>query len=224
MSNFRKYPDRVLIDKDGNDLASTASNALAIEIKTPDGGSAMDDTADAVKVLLMTPDGGNPIDDTADAIKIIATASTVVIGRVRLVTATTAEVTDDAADAVKVLQVDSAGSAIATKNPTFSVLTASTAAVAFATNPAGAYRLLRVEAKMSAAATAAENFTVTIDAGDGDAYDSLIHTVAASALATPNVVKTFGNGYEYETDDDIDIAFTNSEARTVSVRVVYELL
>ena len=152
MANFRKYPDRVIVDKDGSDLARTAATALAVT------------------------------------------------------------------------QVDAAGAAIATKNPTFSVLAASTAAVAFVTNPAGAYRLLRVEAKMSAAATAAENFTVTIDAGDGDVYDSLIHTVAASGLSTPNVVKIFGIGYEYEADDDIDVAFTNSEAKTVSVRVAYELL
>ncbi len=57
MSNFRKYPDRVIVDKDGTDLASTASNALAIEVKTPDGGSAMDDTANAVKVLAVGGDG-----------------------------------------------------------------------------------------------------------------------------------------------------------------------
>ncbi len=57
MANFRKYPDRVLVDKDGTDLASTASNALAIEVKTPDGGSAMDDTANAVKVLAVGGDG-----------------------------------------------------------------------------------------------------------------------------------------------------------------------
>ena len=172
MANFRKYPDRVLVDRDGTDLASTASNALAIEVKTPDGGSAMDDTADAVKVL----------------------------------------------------QVNATGAAIALGQPTFSVLTASTAAVAFATNPSGLYRLLRVEAEMSSAATAAEDFTVTIDAGDGGAYDSLVFSVAASTLSDPNVVQTFGEGYEYEADDDIDVAFTNSEANTVSVRVVYELL
>ncbi len=152
MANFRKYPDRVLVDKDGGDLSRTASTALAVT------------------------------------------------------------------------QVDASGNAVARNNPTFSVLTASTAAVSFATNPSGVYRLLRVEAKMDAAATATENFTITIDAGDGGAYDSLLYSVAASTLSAPNVAQAFGIGYEYEADDDVDVAFTNSEANTVSVRVVYELL
>ena len=152
MSNFRKFPDRVIVTKDGVDVSSTASSAIRVE------------------------------------------------------------------------QVGAAGAAIALGQPTFSILTASTAAVAFATNPSGLYRLLRVEAEMSSAATAAENFTITIDAGDGGAYDSLVFSVAASTLSTPNVVQTFGKGYEYEADDDVDVAFTNSEANTVSVRVVYELL
>ncbi len=57
MSNFRKYPDRVIVDKDGIDVASTASNAFKIEVVTQTGDSAMDDTADAAKVISVGSDG-----------------------------------------------------------------------------------------------------------------------------------------------------------------------
>ncbi len=57
MSTFRKYPDRVIVDKDGNDVASTASQAFKIEVVTQTGDSAMDDTADATKVLVVGTDG-----------------------------------------------------------------------------------------------------------------------------------------------------------------------
>ncbi|MAH50454.1 hypothetical protein CMI37_31825 [Candidatus Pacearchaeota archaeon] len=152
MANFRKYPDRVIVDKDGGDLASTAATAL------------------------------------------------------------------------RVTQVDANGAAVATQSPTFAVRTASTAAVAEAVNPTGTFRLLRVEAKFSAAATAAENFTVTIDAGDGANYDSLIYSESMSALAATNISIPFGKGYEYEADDDVDLGFTNSENNTITTRTVYELL
>ncbi len=174
MSTFRKFPDRVLVDKDGTDVASTASNAVFGEQVTADGTSATDNTAAAVKVLQVNAAGGT--------------------------TGVTSSV------------------------PVFSVLTASTAAVAFATNPAAIYRLLRVEAQFDTAATAAENLTVTIDAGDGEDYDSLIYSESMSALVATNVSIPFGRGYEYEADDDVDVAFTNSEANTISVRTVYELL
>lgn len=50
MANYRKYPDRVIVDKDGTDIASTASNAVMVEVRTQTGDTAMDDTLDAVKV------------------------------------------------------------------------------------------------------------------------------------------------------------------------------
>lgn len=49
--NYRKYPDRVPINRDGSDIASTASDAMFVQLVTPDAGTAIiDDTLDAVVI------------------------------------------------------------------------------------------------------------------------------------------------------------------------------
>lgn len=125
------------------------------------------------------------------------------------------------------VQVDlTAGSAVIGKvknDPTFSAATGSSA-IALAVNPSGAFRLLRVECHFSAAPTTSENFTVTLDAGDGAAYDVLLRSEDPSATSATDLVFTFGEGWEFETDDDIDVAFTNTDGATYGLRVVYELI
>lgn len=54
MANYRKYPDRVIIDKDGTDVASTVSHAIYTQLVTPDAGTAIiDDDLDAVQAKLV---------------------------------------------------------------------------------------------------------------------------------------------------------------------------
>lgn len=61
MANFRKYPDRVIVDKDGTDVASTAANALQSVLVSPDGGIVTDDTANAIKILPVDAAGSTTI-------------------------------------------------------------------------------------------------------------------------------------------------------------------
>ncbi len=61
MSNFRKYPDRVLVDKDGSDLSSTASTALKIEPVDAAGVSTASTAAAAQKVTLVGAAGSTGI-------------------------------------------------------------------------------------------------------------------------------------------------------------------
>ncbi len=96
-------------------------------------------------------------------------------------------------------------------------------AIAEALAPGKPFRLLRVEAHWSAAPSDAEAFTVTSDAGDGAAYDVLLDSVDPSVGSQTDLVFTYGEGYEFEADDEIDLAYTNTGTDTISGRYVYEL-
>lgn len=97
------------------------------------------------------------------------------------------------------------------------------AAIAEALAPGVPFRLLRIEAHWSAAPSDSESFTVTLDAGDGSAYDVLCDSVDPSAGSQTDLVFTYGVGWEFEADDEIDIAYTNTGTDTISGRYVYEI-
>jgi len=109
-------------------------------------------------------------------------------------------------------------------NPTYSVATGS-AAIAKTVAPGAAFRLLRVELHLdSAPASTAEDFTVDLDAGDGAAYDTQLVTLDLYTNAIQDLIRVFGEGFEFEADDEIDIAWANTPTETYGLRVVYELL
>lgn len=143
---------------------------------------------------------------------------------VRIFTVDQDDAMDDTADALKVLAVTPAGVSIVSHQPVFSVATATTGAIALATNPSGIFRLLSVTLHLSAAPTSSESLTVTLDAGDGTTQDTLLFTQDLLVGSIVDLVIPFGEGYEYEADDDIDIAYTNDENNTYGVRLVYQLL
>ena len=97
------------------------------------------------------------------------------------------------------------------------------AAIAEALAPKVPFRLLRIEAHWSAAPSDSESFTVTLDAGRGSAYDVLLDSVNPSTDSDTDLVFGYGIGYEFEADDEIDIAYDNTGLDTISGRYVYEL-
>jgi len=97
------------------------------------------------------------------------------------------------------------------------------AAIAEALAPGVNFRLLRIEAHWSAAPTDSESITVTLDAGRGAAYDVLLDSIDPSVGSVTDIVFTYGEGYEYEYNDEIDIAYTNTGTDTISGKYVYEL-
>ena len=125
---------------------------------------------------------------------------------------------------MKVVQVTPAGVAIPSHQPVFNVATATTGAIALATNPSGIFRLLSATLTLSAAPTSSESLTITLDAGDGATYDTLLFTQDLLVGSIADLIVPFGEGYEFEADDDIDVAYTNDENNTYGVRVVYQLL
>jgi len=108
-------------------------------------------------------------------------------------------------------------------NALFSTATGA-AAISKTLAPGAKFRLLRIELHLSAAPTTSENFTVDLDAGDGGAYDVNLHTEDLSAGSITDLLLTFGEGYEYEADDEIDIAYDNTDEGTYGLRIEYELI
>lgn len=98
------------------------------------------------------------------------------------------------------------------------------AAIAKTLAPAEKFRLLRIELHLSAAPTTSENFTITLDAGDGSAYDVVLYKRDLSVGSVTDLVIPFGEGYEFESDDELDIAYANTDTGTYGLRIVYELI
>ncbi len=99
-------------------------------------------------------------------------------------------------------------------------ISAATAKIA----PGAVFRLLRVEIHLSAAPTTSEGFTITLDAGDGAAYDTVLAKQDLSAGSLTDYAAIFGPGYEFESDDVITAAWTNTNTKTYGLRFVYELI
>ena len=74
------------------------------------------------------------------------------------------------------------------------------------------------------APTTSENITVTLNANDGAAYDTVLFSTNPSATAATSVVFTPTDELIFETGDEIDVAFANTDTRTYGIRIVVQAL
>ena len=81
------------------------------------------------------------------------------------------------------------------------------------------YRLVSVGCHFSAAPTTSENFTVTLDAHAGPAYDTLLYSLDVSAGATTDLLWMPDEEIFLEGGDEIDVAYTNTDVRTYGVQI-----
>lgn len=81
--------------------------------------------------------------------------------------------------------------------------------------------VLMVEALISTAPTTSESFTVTRKNTGGSAnYDPVLYSVNPSAGATTSIVNTWDPPYPLDPNDEVVVAFTNTDARTIGGRLV----
>lgn len=101
-----------------------------------------------------------------------------------------------------------------------------TGAVAIASTlaPTQPWRLLFIHLHFGAANTTSEDFTATMDANEGTAYDEVIYTRDLSVGSVVDLWAVFGKGYEFEKGDELDIAYTNTDTGTYGLVVGYETL
>jgi len=98
-----------------------------------------------------------------------------------------------------------------------------TGALAIATSmtvPAGrTYQLLSVSLKYNTAPTTSEDFTVTLNANAGAAYDVVLYTVDPSVDAVTSLLWQPDEPVYLEGGDAIDVAYTNTDTRTYGVQI-----
>ena len=106
------------------------------------------------------------------------------------------------------------------------IITNATGAAAIATSyaPAAAFWLESVTLNLNTAPTTSESFTITLNANDGAAYDTLLQSVDLSAAATTDLVyKPDGGPLLCESGDAIDVAWANTDTKTYGLRIAARL-
>ncbi len=101
------------------------------------------------------------------------------------------------------------------------------AAIDVDTAIAADWELLSITLHLSAAGTTAEDFTVKLDANDGSAYDTTIFELDLSTDSVTDLVLTpneDGLPAHFESGDELDIDWPNTETRTYGLRIVYRLI
>lgn len=91
------------------------------------------------------------------------------------------------------------------------------------TVPAGRhYRLVSVSCNFNAAPTSSENFTVTLDANAGAAYDLLLYSLDPAAGATTDILWQPDEEVILEGGDAIDVQYDNTDARLYGAQITFK--
>ena len=99
-------------------------------------------------------------------------------------------------------------------------VTGAAAIAASVTVPASVtYRLISVTMHADAAATTSEDFTVTLNANAGAAYDTLLYSLDLSAASTVDLLWQPDVPLLLEGGDAIDVAFANTDTDTYGVQI-----
>ena len=100
-----------------------------------------------------------------------------------------------------------------------------TSAISVSYAPGYAFWLDGVTCHFSAAPTTSENFTVTLNASDGAAYDTVLYSIDPSAYSAADIeFRPEGGPRSCKAGDSIDVAYTNTDGRTYGVRIEARLM
>jgi len=93
-------------------------------------------------------------------------------------------------------------------------------ALSTALSPKTPFRLLGAQLHLNAAATQ-QTFTITCDAGRvANLYDTKLYSKALAGVQ--DIVLTFGEGYDFKVEDEIDCAWTNTDTKTFGLTLTYQ--
>ena len=97
------------------------------------------------------------------------------------------------------------------------------AAITLSTTEARRFKLVKVTVGFDIKPATAEDVTLTLNAVDGDAYDTVIGRLTPSTgSGTGDIVFTGEDNDIYEAGDELDLAFANADGRTYGARIVTE--
>lgn len=95
-------------------------------------------------------------------------------------------------------------------------------AISTSTTLSAAAKLKSITLLFNTAPTTSEDLTVTLNATDGAAYDAVLRTTDPSVGSKTSVV--YDLDIPLENGDEIDVAYTNTDARTYGLRIVTEAM
>lgn len=95
-------------------------------------------------------------------------------------------------------------------------------AVALTIAPKTPYRLLTLDVHASAVLDTGEVLTITKDAGRGTSFDTVVLSEDLFIGSRTSYFATFGEGYDFDPDDELDIAQANGSGDTIGVAVRYQ--
>ena len=102
------------------------------------------------------------------------------------------------------------------------VETTASVAMAYSLAPGFAFELIEFTLHLNAAATTAEDFTVTKNISAGSGYDTLVYK---NDIATNSITDIYfsceDNEFIFEDDDTLDFAWSNSDLKTYSMQIKY---
>ena len=101
--------------------------------------------------------------------------------------------------------------------------TATSGALALSTTEARRFRLVKVTLKFNSKPSTSEDVTLTLNAADGAAYDAVIGRANPSTgSGTGDIIMTGDDNDIFESGDELDLAFTNTDGRTFGARITTE--
>ena len=93
------------------------------------------------------------------------------------------------------------------------------------TVPAGRhYRLVSVSCNFNAAPTSSENFTITLDANAGSAYDLLLYTLDPGTASVTDILWQPDEEIILEGGDEIDVQYDNTDARLYGAQITFKVV
>ena len=95
--------------------------------------------------------------------------------------------------------------------------TATSGAIALVVDPAAAFKLVSLSLHFNTAPTTSENLTVTLDSGQGAAYDTVLYKRDPSVGSLTDLYVEFGDNFVFASDDHLDVAYANTDARTYGI-------
>jgi hypothetical protein len=84
------------------------------------------------------------------------------------------------------------------------------------------YRVHSVTLHLNAAPTTSEDFTITLDADAGAAYDTLLYSLDLSTASTTDLLWQPDAPLFLEGGDALDVAYTNTDTGTYGVQITVE--
>jgi len=89
------------------------------------------------------------------------------------------------------------------------------------------FRLISIDCEIDTAGTTSESLTITKNAGIGAAYDTLLYSVntltgSTTGGAITSLLVPFGDGYDFTAWDVLDMAWPNTEDRTLGFTWTYQ--